>query len=176
MSAVVKTITPFIDRGILVQALKNLGYRFCTDIENFGINPNAIPSKGFGVYSIPKDEIVMMIGSFYQRFSLMNGRYILLTDSHDPMHWSRLNAQQFKTERGFLQEIEREYIKIYNSKMEELEKQRQEEERIRLENERKAFVEKQKENIIAKAKEKGYSIKEENVKGKIKLVLVRNTY
>lgn len=176
MSAVIKTITPFIDKSILVNALRNLGFSFCTDTENFGINPNTIPSKGFGVYSIPKDEIVMMVGSFYQRFTLMNGRYTLLTDSHDPIQWGRLNAQQFKTVNGLLEKIEREYVNLYNMKMEELKKQLQEEERIKLENERKAFVEKQKESIIAKAKEKGYSIKEENVKGKIKLVLVRNTY
>jgi hypothetical protein len=87
-----------------------------------------------------------------------------------------LNVKEYKTVSSFLEAVEGKYHFFYNLKMEELEKQRQEEERIRLENERKAFVEKQKESIIAKAKEKGYSIKEENVKGKIKLVLVRNTY
>ena len=54
--------------------------------------------------------------------------------------------------------------------------EKQTKERIRLEKERQAFVESQRENIIAKAKEKGYSIQEEKVKDKIKLVLVRNTY
>jgi hypothetical protein len=58
----------------------------------------------------------------------------------------------------------------------EAERKRLEEERLRLERERQEYVEKQRSTIIAKAKEKGYSVREERVKDKIKLVLVRNTY
>ncbi len=34
----------------------------------------------------------------------------------------------------------------------------------------------QKQAVMERAKEQGYSIKEEKVKGKIKLVLIKNTY
>ena len=49
-------------------------------------------------------------------------------------------------------------------------------EELSRENERKAFVEKQKNAIIEKAKSKGYYVKEEKIKNKIKLVLVKRTY
>jgi len=72
--------------------------------------------------------------------------------------------------------VERQYKEMYRRKLEELEQQRLEEERLRLERERQEFVEKQRAAVIARAKEKGYAVREEKAKGKIKLVLVRTTY
>lgn len=159
MSAVVKTITPFINKEFLFQALDAIGCK----------------------YTLKGNEIITERVDHYgnQKFVLINGRFQLQHDSSankEQYHWRNLNFKEYKTVSSFLEAVEKQYHFFYNKKMEELEKQRQVEERIRLENERKLFVEKQKESIIAKAKEKGYSIKEENVKGKIKLVLVRNTY
>jgi hypothetical protein len=159
MSAIVKTITPFIDKEILLQALDAIGCK----------------------YTLIGDEIITERIDYYgnQKFVLVNGRYVFQHDSSANRvvyPWRNLNFKEYNTVRDFLAAVESKYIYLYNKKIEELEKQRQEEERIRMENERKAFVEKQKQNIIAKAKEKGYSVKEENVKGKIKLILVRNTY
>lgn len=159
MSAVVKTITPFINKELLLQAL------------------DAIDCK----YTLRGNEIITERVDFYgnQKFVLKDGRFLFQHDSSANMEqypWRNLNLKEYKTVSSFLKAVEEKYLYFYNLKMEEIEKQRQEEERIRLENERKAFVEKQKERIIAKAKEQGYSVKEENVKGKIKLVLVRNTY
>jgi hypothetical protein len=159
MSAVVKTITPFIDKEILLQALDAIG---C----NYNLQGNDIITERVDYYG-------------NQKFVLIGGRYVLQHDSSaniDQYPWKNLNFKEYKTVSSFLEAVESKYSFFYNQKLEELEKQRQEEERIRLENERKAFVEKQKESIIAKAKEKGYSVREENVKGKIKLILVRNTY
>ena len=159
MSAVIKTITPFINKELLLKALDALDCH----------------------YTLKANEIVTERIDYYgnQKFVLKNGRFLFQHDSsanRERYPWRNLNLKEHKPVSSFLQAVEAKYHFFYNQKMEELEKQRHEEELIRLENERKAFVEKQKENIIAKAKEKGYSIKEENVKGKIKLVLVRNTY
>lgn len=159
MSAVVKTITPFINQEFLLKALDAIGCK----------------------YTLQGNEIVTERVDYYgnQKFVFVNGRFVLQHDSsanQEQYFWRNLNFKEYKTVSSFLEAVEEKYRFFYNQKMEELEKQRQEEERIRLENERKAFVEKQKQAIIAKAKEKGYSVKEENVKGKIKLVLVRNTY
>ena len=90
--------------------------------------------------------------------------------------WGNIKNQEYKSVSEFLKTVENEYQSLYQKKLKELELKRLEEEKRRLEQERIAFIEKQKSTIIARAKEKGYSVKEENVKGKIKLVLVRNTY
>ena len=161
MSAVVKTITPFLNLELLLKSLDGIGCKYTVDIEC--------------------NEIITERVDFYgnQKFVLTGGRYVLQHDSsanREQYPWRNLNVKEYKTVSSFLEAIEVKYHFFYNTKMVELEKQRQEEERIQLEKERQAFVESQKENIIAKAKENGYSIQEEKVKGKIKLILVRNTY
>lgn len=174
MSSVVKTITPFINRELLLQALDKIG---CN-------------------YTISGNEIITDRQDYYgkQKFVLHNGKFIFLHDSsaenmrfgpHYP--WGNIDLKEYKTISSFLGAVEREYNAIYKKKLEELEQlrlaalaeaeqKRLEQERIRLEQERKDYVEKQKAAIIAKAKEKGYSVREAKVKEKIKLVLVRNTY
>lgn len=159
MSAVVKTITPFINQELLLQALDAVGCK----------------------YTIQGNEIITERVDYYgnQKFVFINGRYQFQHDSSANRQfypWRNINVKELRTVSSFLEAVEAQYHYFYEKKMEELEKQRREEERIRLENERKAFVEKQKQTIIAKAKEKGYTVKEEKVKGKVKLVLVRNTY
>lgn len=167
MSAVIKTATPFINKDILLQALKNIG---C----NFKLQGNEILTDRNDYYGI-------------QMFSLNNGRYVFLHDSSAEngspymnltrdYPWGNIKNQQYKSVSEFLKSVENEYQSLYQKKLEEAERLRLEEEIKRLEQERLAFIEKQKSTIIERAKEQGYSIKEENVKGKIKLVLVRNTY
>ncbi len=167
MSAVVKTTTPFINKEILLQALKNIG---C----NFTLQGNEILTERKDYYGL-------------QKFSLNNGRYVFLHDSSADegarymtqiggYPWGNIKNQEYKSVSEFLKSVENEYQSLYQKKLEEIELKRLEEEKIRLEKERIEFVEKQKTTIIERAKEQGYSIKEENVKGKIKLVLVRNTY
>ncbi|MEI8202840.1 MAG: hypothetical protein WCH34_07505 [Bacteroidota bacterium] len=155
MSAIIKTITPFLNKELLLNALDCVGCKYWVD----------------------ENEIVTERIDFSgnQTFIFINGRYQIKHYNHESFNNFSQNNNR-KPLAQFLQEVEKEYNFLFDKKMEELEEQRQEEERIRIEKERKAFVEQQKENIIAKAKEKGYSVKEENVKGKIKLILVRNTY
>ncbi|MDR0559805.1 MAG: hypothetical protein LBG92_06515 [Prevotellaceae bacterium] len=155
MSCVVKTVTPFINQELLLQALDKVGCK----------------------YTLQGNEILIDRIDYFgnQKFVFAGGRYIFQHD-RDQYGLRNFGSQASKDISHFLESIEKEYNTLYQNKLEELECQRLEAERIRLEQERQAFVEKQKSSIIAKAKEMGYSIKEERVKEKIKLVLVRNTY
>ena len=158
MSAVVKTVTPFIDKECLLKALDKLKVEY-------SINGNQIISQN-------------------QKFIYRNGHYILDVYSSN---YQSVNWNDYKNNNNFLETIENEYNQIYVAKLAKLERLRQEalaeQERIRLEKEikrieeeRKAFVEKQKQAIIEKAKAKGYSVKEKMVKNKVKLIFVRHTY
>jgi hypothetical protein len=147
MSAVIKTATPFIDLECLCKALTAVG---C----GFRVQGNKVIT----------DRQDVRLG--FQEFQKDNyGRYALFAYSHTD-----------RNQADFIRTVEKQYKIIYQNKLEEIERLRLEEERKRLEQERLAFIDKQKTTIIERAKEQGYSIKEENVKGKIKLVLVRNTY
>ncbi len=170
MSAVVKTVTPFIDKECLLKALDKLDVK----------------------YTIKQNEIVTERVDYYsnQKFVYQNGHYKFQHDSsanRQNYPWRNLNVKEWKTVSGFLEVVEKEYNQVYAEKIAELERLRQEalaeQERIRLEKEikrieeeRKAFVEKQKQAIIEKAKAKGYSVKEKKVNNKVKLILVRHTY
>jgi hypothetical protein len=147
MSAVIKTTTPFIDLECLCKALKAVG---C-----------GLRIEGNKVITDRQD---VRLG--FQEFQKDNyGRYVLFAYSHTD-----------RNQADFIRFVEKQYNVIYQNKLEEVERLRLEEEKKRLEEERLAFIDKQKTTIIERAKEQGYSIKEENIKGKIKLVLVRNTY
>lgn len=140
MSAVIKTITPFIDLECLCEALTSVGCGFRIQ-ENHIITDRKDVRLGFQTFQ--KDNY---------------GKYVLLAYSHTD-----------NNQADFIRIVEKEYNTIYQTKLEEAE-------RLRLEQERLAFIEKQRATIIERAKEQGYSIKEEKVKGKIKLVLIKNTY
>jgi hypothetical protein len=147
MSAVIKTTTPFIDLECLCEALTSIGCGF--------------QIHGNNIITDRHDE---RLG--FQEFKKDNyGRYVLYAYSY-----------RDKNQADFIRLIEKEYKIIYQNKLEEIERLHLLEEKKRLEQERIAFIENQKSKIIERAKEQGYSIKEENLKGKIKLVLIRNTY
>jgi len=151
MSSIVKTITPFLNKELLLQALDNVGCK----------------------YTIRENEIVMSQDQ-RQRFIWDNfGRFKFSYYSHN---YRESDFKELKAIHSFLGPLEQSYNELYRKKIEELERLRLEEERLRLEKERQEYVEKQKAHVIAKAKEKGYSVREEKAKGKIKLVLVRVTY
>lgn len=147
MSAVIKTVTPFIDLECLCEALTAVDCGFRVQ-ENKVITNRQDVRLGFQEFQ--KDNY---------------GRYALFAYSHTD-----------KNQIDFIRIIEKKYNVIYQNKLEEAERLRLEEKKKRLELERLAFIEKQKTVIKERAKEQGFSIKEEYIKGKIKLVLVRNTY
>lgn len=147
MSAVIKTVTPFIDLECLCKALTKVGCNFDVRGDKIVTNRKDI-SLGFQEFR--KDEF---------------GRYSLYAYSYSD-----------KNQAHFIGLIEKEYNFIYQDKLEEIERLHLEEERIRMEKERLEFVEKQRTTIIERAKDQGYSVKEIKVKDKIKLVLTRHTY
>jgi hypothetical protein len=162
MSAVVKTITPFINKEMLLHALDCVNCKYT-------VSGNTIIT-----------ERIDYRGN--QKFILDNGKF---TFQHDSDMWRTFNKNNSVS--SFLEAVEKEYNRIYAEKLAELELIRQEQlaeqERIRLEEEMKrieqeriAYVEKQKQAIIQKAKEQGYSVQEKKINNKIKLILRRNTY
>jgi hypothetical protein len=167
MSAIVKTATPFLNKELLLQALENIGCKYT-------LQGNDILTDRIDYYGI-------------QKFSFLNGRYVFLHDSSAEYNspymnasrnypWGNINNQQYKSVSEFLQAVGEEYEKLYQKKLEELERQRLEEEQKRLEQERLAYIENLTNQITQKAKEEGYTIKKEKVKGKVKIVLTKNTY
>jgi hypothetical protein len=154
MSAIVKTATPFLNKELLLQALENIGCK----------------------YTLQGNDILTDRKDYYgiQKFSLSNGRYVFLHDRDSTLR--NINNQQYKSVSEFLQAVGEEYEKLYQKKLEELERQRLEEEQKRLEQERLAYIENVTNQITQKAKEEGYTIKKEKVKDKVKIVLTRNTY
>ncbi len=78
-------------------------------------------------------------------------------------------------EKNMVDSIESHYLKFYKAKLERLERERLEEE-ARKERERlEAYKQAQKEQIIAKAQQRGYKVKEVKKGDKIQLVCVRYT-
>lgn len=147
MSAVIKTVTPFIDLECLCEALTAIGCGFRVQEHKVITDRNDVR---LGFQEFQKDVF---------------GKYVLFAYSYTD-----------KNQAEFIRLVEKQYNAIYQNKLEEAERLRLEEEKMRLEQERLDFIEKQKNAIKERAKEQGYSIKEENIKGKIKLVLVRFTY
>ena len=149
MSAVVKTVTPFTQRDLLLEALDELGVVY----QEQG---NAIMTERVDDYGA-------------QRFIYEQGAYRF---QHDSSPWRQLNFKKWKTVSTFLSAVETAYHQAY----ERLQQRLAEEERRRLEEERQRFVEQQKQTVIQRAKEQGYNVKETRKGNKIQLQLVRTTY
>ena len=164
MSSVVKTVTPFINREILLKALAAVGCKYT-------VQGDIILTDRYDYNGV-------------QKFQFGKGRYMYV---HDSDHWGNIDTSKYKTVSSFLQAVGAEYNAIYRKRLEELEykrlaaiaeeeRKKAEEEKLRLERERKEYVEKQRSTIVAKAKEQGYDVRETTVNNNIKLVLVRTTY
>jgi len=149
MSAVVKTVTPFTQRDLLLEALNELSIEYHE-------KGNAIMTEREDYYGA-------------QCFIYEQGAYRF---QHDSSPWRQLNFKEWKTVSAFLSAVEKSYHQAY----ERLQQRLAEEERRRLEEERKRFVEQQKQTVIQRAKKQGYNIKEIRKGHKIQLQLVRTTY
>lgn len=161
MSAVVKTITPFISQEILLKALDSLQVK----------------------YQITHNKIILTEHSDFRgnwQMILENGKYVIRHDSDSLRSWGWNNQKstvgRYNSVNEFLQAVEKEYLRIEQEIMLELERKRMEEELKRMEEERKAFVEKQKQEVIKKAQEQGYSYQIKQVGNSVKIILTKNTY
>jgi uncharacterized protein YnzC (UPF0291/DUF896 family) len=149
MSAIVQTLTPFLEQDVLLAALEDL---------NIG-------------YEIQGSNIIIERADYFgkQKFIWENHKYVF---RHDADNTQRGNTQNFKSTNDFLKKLEDIYKLQYAKKMEQLAA----EEQARLEALRIAYVAQQTTAIKAKAKEMGYDVVEKKVDNKIRLVLVKNTY
>jgi len=151
LSAVIKTLTPFIEQDILLEALTSL------DVE----------------YQV-KDSLIITDRVDYQghqKFQLRNGKYHLIHDS-DELNGrlsSNTLSNKYISVKNFLSKLEIAYKSEYQKKLERI----AEAERIRMEEAKKEYVQATKAKAIAQAKAQGYSVKESKVNGQIKLVLTR---
>ena len=151
MSSRIKTATMFTDEECLVQA-----------IEDTGVN----------VVSHTKDRIVIGRTDYFgnQEFLREGGRFVYSHYSHD-MPWNS-KIKQYRSTGAWISDISSYYDVRRKEKLERLaeEERRREEERLR------KLVESRRQEIIAKAKEEGYYVKETEEEGTVRLVLVRTTY
>jgi len=158
MSYKAKTLTPFVDKKILLEAMDNLNISY-REANNNIIIQNILDYQG------------------QQYFTLNNMRYQYVHDSN-----SNVNKFLAEIEKEY-KSIHNKLIK----KIMELEKRKEEErikkelERLRKEQEemerkRVELIENNKKMIKEKAKKMGYKVKETVKDGKVKMVLVRRTY
>jgi uncharacterized protein YnzC (UPF0291/DUF896 family) len=149
MSAIVQTLTPFLEEDLLLAALEDL---------NIG-------------YEIQGSTIITERADYFgkQKFIWEKHKYVF---QHDADNTQRGNTQNSKSTSDFLKDLETAYKFQYTQKIERLETA----EKARLEALRLAYIEQQKADIKAKAEEMGYNITEKKIGNKIRLVLTKNTY
>jgi hypothetical protein len=167
MSAVIKTLTPFTEQDVLIEALEELGVS--TQVYDKVLNV----SHGGGLFD---GDILTDRSDYYgvQHFRLINGVYQLRHDSSEMNGRviDRSLAKGYTKVSQFLNHLESEYKKSYQRKLERV----AEEERQRLERERLALIEVRRKSAIEKAEAQGYRVKEQRKNGKIQLVLTRTVY
>ncbi len=151
MSSRIRTATMFTDEECLIQAIEDTGVE---------------------VVSHTKDRIVIGHTDYFgnQEFIRIDGRFVYSHYSHDSPWSSKLRL--YRSTGDWLSEISNKYRTGRKEKLERIaeEERRREEERLR------QLVESRRQEIIAKAKEEGYYVKETEEEGTVRLVLVRTTY
>lgn len=160
MSSVVKTLTPFIDREVLEEALKELHI-------GYSLQGSSIITDRKDYYGFEKFILVGSVYKFQHDSSADIGgqsRY-----KEYPTSWQS-NWKGWSSVNAFLKDIEKAYNKHYTIKLEKL----AEAARQRIEAERQKYVAEQEEKIKEKAKKLGYKIEKRIEKNKrIQLVLVK---
>lgn len=187
MSCKVKTVTPFLERDLLMTALERGKTVYRLEGEMIRVPHLDHYNKAFfirnrqGRYDFQHDSDAG-VASFLSNLEIAYQE--LYREKMERLEKERLELERQRlelerqrraAEEQKLRELERERLLEEQRKVEE-EKRRIEEEKRRAEEVRKAYVESQKVAIIEKAKKKGYRVKESCKSGKVRLVLVRTTY
>jgi hypothetical protein len=166
MSAVIKTTTPFTIKEVLFSALATLGSEpvsiTAENINNFRQRSNVAIGD---IITNRRDYNGLQLFCF-------NGDVWQLQHDQDEYATSIVSAtqKQYHSVSRFLNELNGTYqgcYKVHIDNIAELERQRIEQERI----DRVATT---RQQVIAKAKAQGYSVKEKHIRGKIQLVLTRS--
>lgn len=167
MSAVIKTVTPFVIESVLIKALEEVGAEPVLVTEQKLRTYNSVGGLQLG-------DILTNRTDYFgpQHFRQVNDQWILRHDS-DELNGrvTTLSAASigYKKVGDFLQIVGNAYQKAYQEHIDILAEQ----ERIRLEEERKGRVEAIRKKAIAKATAQGYSVKEVRNGQQIQLVLTR---
>jgi len=167
MSAVIKTATPFIIESVLLEALDALE-----------AEPQLVTNELSGALSqrnqvLPGD--ILTNRSDYngrQIFRKLGDRWVLMHDGDEYAGRvvSALTDRRYAPVNQFLTTLGSAYERSYQKHLEEVAEQ----ERVRLEQERQERIEATRQLTIKKAKEQGYTVKENlNSSGQIQLVLTR---
>lgn len=167
MSAVIKTVTPFVIEEVLIEALSVVG---AEPIKITTSNLHTISHRG----GLTVGDILTNRSDYYgpQHFRLEGERWILRHDSSqmNGRVSTILGAKQYTEVARFLDQVSAAYQNAYQGYLARVAEQ----ERVRLEEERKARVAATRQQAIAKAKSQGFSVKETtNGKGEIQLILTR---
>jgi hypothetical protein len=218
MSSKVTTWTPFINKEMLIKALRDLnclqsveGNDILTNRSDYSGNQRFVLSNGKYLFQHEKNQFLLrnysseqhrdvhdFIGTVEKQYNALcrqvqeaaerakQEQERLRREAEkcrlEAERLRRLEAEQKQREEAERLRLERERALQEQARLEaerlsqEAEARRLEAERLRMERERQAFVQAQKERVIAKAKEQGYTVREERVAQKVKLVLVRHTY
>lgn len=167
MSAVIKTVTPFVIESVLIKALEEVGAEPVVVTEQ-----ELRTSRHQGQLKL--GDILTNRADYYgpQHFRKADERWILRHDSSEMNgRLTTLSAASngYKKVGDFLQRVGEAYQKAYQEHLDILAEQ----ERNRLEQERKARIEAIRKEAIAKAKAQGYSVKEIRKGQQVQLVLTR---
>jgi len=156
-SIIVTTITPFIDKDILCDALSNLGVKYT--VENNRINTNRTDEVGNQCFEYMNNKWVYKSNTAYSRISMKNGEVVLTAPEKE---YGAPFGQPLA--ESFLKEVEQEYYKLIQNPDSEIS------------GKNKLYVEQRKQEIIAKAIAEGYKVEESVVNNKVQLVIARNSY
>lgn len=149
MSSVVTTLTPFVEKDVLLCALQDLGVSYTESGQNILTEREDYQGN--------------------QTFVWTNGQFFF---QHERYRERLDTFKEWKTTDSFLKAVETAYQNQYTLKLERL----AEAERLRLEAERAAFVVAQEQRIVEKAKALGYKVEKRTEKDKgVQFVLVKRS-
>jgi DNA repair exonuclease SbcCD ATPase subunit len=164
MSHRIKTLTPFVDKELLINALKNLKINFSIyfnqiNLRNFNLLLEYDGTRYTATYdswqSSKQRELLRSIEKEYKKLEEERRRRL------EELRRKQLAAQEY-------QRLKQEALKEAEELRRLEQAQKQAEERKR------KYVEQTIEKIQQKAKEQGYSVKMKKVGNKVKIVLRRN--
>lgn len=177
MSAIIKTLTPFLDISILKEAISECGYHYVQQangieiVELKGYRPTIFVADSRGRFTLTHDSHTRNIKEFLEK----------ITSQYKIVYARKQEELRRLKEEEKRMAIEKENALVkqeqlsYEQKLREIQaqKQRAEEEMLKVEQEKKAYIESQKKAVYEKAKEMGYEVEEVKKANKIQLVLVK---
>ena len=184
MSARVLTVTPFVNKEYLIQALEILNIKFQLQgediVTHYGAQIFRKQKNGYSFlhYSSANWKIQEFLKAIEKEYLEAEKRH-----KEELRRLEELKRKQEEEEKRRKEMIRQEQINQILAEQEAKDRERKRlEEEIRkkeaelkaIEEEKKALVAEQKQKILEKAKAQGYSVREKQKGNNIQLILVRN--